>query len=46
MSQQNILKELNVHLQIVRVNKNLFTGSFKLRRKANRKISELMDRLK
>lgn len=45
MSQTNILKELNVQLQIVRVNKNLITGSRKLRMKAKKRINILMDKL-
>lgn len=45
MNKTNILKELNVQLQIVRVNKNIFTGNRKLRIKANKRIDLLTTEL-
>ena len=45
MNKTSILKELNVQLQIVRVNKNFFTGNRKLRIKANNRIDYLTTKL-
>lgn len=45
MNREQILKELNIQLQIVRVNNNFWTRDKKLRNKANKRIDILTSKL-